>query len=488
MTSTLKAVRISTSLLSSLLLSSVALPLAASATASPETATVVSPTSGSDVVLAVRGGTEGELRLNYRKESEGEPTENLTAGLARDYSYVETDRQAGPGLSIIDYRLRRVFNVRPGNVFVNDSLYATVWWRVSELQNRAWIAGAMNKAGVSEKAPATSSPFWSESELGMTSPKLLPRPALRRVVEPGRSRWLLDETEVAAVRYRAMSVPDEVKPGLRKFWLTVAHVHPQIAEDLTTSAEVPEELWIKTLVHGHKAFETFETWHWVLTGARWVAEAKYPLPPGLPASPTTSQGSFPEIFATLSSAVAQRLTPPSDDAYIARSEAAISHNAGLEAVLWNIEMRLADGTQTSQCAANDTRPVCSLSARAGPPAKSDPRTAVAFDQRSPDLTVRSQFESLPNAYMLRLLWATRPPGSGVDFAQNERGVLAALEASPVANFCKDTGDLYARAWQPLAAWQAYDLGRQMAGHRSGDLLDSIDALEARLAADMPREF
>jgi len=40
----------------------------------------------------------------------------------------------------------------------------------------------------------------------------------------------------------------------------------------------------------------------------------------------------------------------------------------------------------------------------------------------------------------------------------------------------------------MAAWQAYDLGRQMAGHRGDDLLGSIDTLEGRLAADMPLEF
>jgi hypothetical protein len=105
----------------------------------------------------------------------------------------------------------------------------------------------------------------------------------------------------------------------------------------------------------------------------------------------------------------------------------------------------------------------------------------------PQFQVRER-DSLPNAYMLRLLWATRPRGAGVDFAQNERSVLAALKTSPVANFCKDAGDLYAGAWQALPAWQAYDLGRQMAGHRDGDLLSAIDVIESRLAADMPDEF
>jgi hypothetical protein len=46
----------------------------------------------------------------------------------------------------------------------------------------------------------------------------------------------------------------------------------------------------------------------------------------------------------------------------------------------------------------------------------------------------------------RLLWATRPAGKDVKAADGENGLLAALRASPVANFCKDTGDFYSTHW------------------------------------------
>jgi hypothetical protein len=95
---------------------------------------------------------------------------------------------------------------------------------------------------------------------------------------------------------------------------------------------------------------------------------------------------------------------------------------------------------------------------------------------------------LPNAYLLRLLWATRPPGKGVEPAEREQDLLAALRTSAVANFTKDTGDFYATGWQPFAAWQVWDLGRLMAGHKSGDLLDRIDAVEAELVSGEPANF
>lgn len=169
-------------------------------------------------------------------------------------------------------------------------------------------------------------------------------------------------------------------------------------------------------------------------------------------------------------------------------EGAIHRNAGLEGLLWLIEMSLAKGQPFGPCPAGDTTAHCSMAARVGPLAKSDPRTVVAFKQNAPDESERAQFDSLPNAYLLRLLWATRPAGKDVHPDENERDLLAALRASPIANFCKDTGDFYAAEWQPMAAWQAWDLGRLMAGHAKGDLLDSIDTLESSLATGEPAFF
>jgi hypothetical protein len=76
----------------------------------------------------------------------------------------------------------------------------------------------------------------------------------------------------------------------------------------------------------------------------------------------------------------------------------------------------------------------------------------------------------------------------VEPAERERDLLAALRASAVANFCKDTGDFYATGWQPFAAWQVWDLGRLMAGHKSGDLLDQIDTSETNMVASLPAYF
>lgn len=80
--------------------------------------------------------------------------------------------------------------------------------------------------------------------------------------------------------------------------------------------------------------------------------------------------------------------------------------------------------------------------------------------------------------MLRLVWATRLAGKDVKRKDSEHDLLVTFQTSPIANFCKDMGDFYAGSWHPFAAWRVWDLGRLMAGHRSGDLLDTVDVIEA----------
>ena len=443
-------------------------------------APLVSPAAGSDLVLAMRSDAQAELRLVYRVEREAAPAETVTIGLAKDYHY----KNSSIGLWINDYRLHRIFRVQPGSGLINDSLFAEAWVRGAELENRAMIASALTKAGVDAgKGLAAQNPFWAETELGLVSAKF-PRPDLHRAESKDRISWSLGKDEVAAVRYRAEPVPDSVRAGVRRWWPSIVPLHPQIVDELAQSGRMPEEMWVKQMVHGGKSFETA---HWSLDHADWVEAAKYPLSAHLAAIPTESRGAFPQVFSTLSAAVADKREPPPEGIYRARAESAIAHTAGLEAFVWILEMQLAAGVQTP-CAAPSTTDFCALAARAGPLAKTDSRMAIAFAARSPDAADRPQFDSLPNAYVLRLLWATRPPGKEIKYENSEHDLLVALQTSPVANFCKDTGDFYAGSWRPFAAWQVWDLGRLMAGHRSGDLLDQVDKIEADVVRREPTLF
>jgi len=140
------------------------------------------------------------------------------------------------------------------------------------------------------------------------------------------------------------------------------------------------------------------------------------------------------------------------------------------------------------CQPGDPREYCVLSEQAERLAKADSRTSVAFMTPVPGAADRRQFGSLPNAYVLQFLWATRAEPNATARDAGERDLLAALQASPVPNFCKEAGVFYASQWQPYVAWQLWDFGRLMAGHLQGDLLDAIDILEANLAASQPALF
>jgi hypothetical protein len=441
---------------------------------------LVSPADGSDTVLALRSQPEGQFQVQYQRESAGNSAETISVGIGRDFHYIDDPKF----LKVYDYRLRRILVVSPDHrTLVNDSLYAEVWYRAMELQNRVVLSGALKGAGIADpKIAQVNDPFWMETALGVTSPRLS-RPELQKVEDETRTRWLLKGDEVATVRYGSEPVPESVRGGLRRFWGTIVQVHPSIADDLATSGRMPEELWVKGITVGKPPTVT----HWRLISRRWEPAA-YPLPAHLVPAPTTSTRAFPDVFAILAKLVAEKKVPPQPTVYVSRAEGAIQRGAGLEAMVWIIEMSLAEGRQEAPCGENETRPFCTLSVNAGPLAKTDPRTAIAFAKRAPDAEDRLQFDNLPNAYLLRLLWATKPPGKGVAPEDSERNLLAALRASPVANFCKDTGDFYAQAWQPFAAWQVWDLGRLMAGHTAGDLLDQIDVLEDKLATNESKFF
>jgi hypothetical protein len=442
----------------------------------------VSPADGSDAVLARHAQDGGELQLQYTRDLGGQDPQTVAVGLGKDYHYIRDPR----GLRLYDYQLRRIYNVDPDHHFTNDSLYAEVWFRVSELDNRVRLRKVMQAGGLPmDKVPISQDPFWMETDLGVVSRDLPPASVQRDDLE-GRSRWVVGAAEVAAVRFDAEPVPEALRGGLRRLWGTVVHLHPLIADDLAASGKMPRELWITTQRMGQDPVVI----HWQLTSRRWQAQAHYPLPAHLTAlpAPTRSASVYPEIFALLSRDVANHTVPPAQDVYASRARAAIDRGAGVEAMLSLIEMNLALGHPASACALGDPRVFCELAAKAGPLLKSDGRYAIGFARQSPDLADRPQFDSLPNAYLLKLLWATRPPGKGVVRENTERDLLMALKSSPIADFTKDTGDFYAIGFEAFAAWQVWDLGRLMAGHVPDDLLHAIDSLEDQLYVGVPSLF
>lgn len=452
-------------------LASIALPLMTRA---------ADPSASSDALIALRAEPQSELRIVYRKDAGGK-SETVMIGLAADYDYVDL----GSVRTIHDYKLRRVLTVGPGGSFVNNSLYALVWHRVAELQNRARMRKMLEAAKVdAAKVPSTTDPFWIETELGLVNPSL-PRPEIVRREEGGRSIWRVGRDDVAAVKFKAEPVPEAVRPGLRRLWPALLALHPVIADALTASAHLPEELTLQAMSSpaGVKQEE-----RWTLTAVEWVSGASYPLARGLMAEPAEKRGSFPEIFHILSAYVAEKRAPPPEALYIGRVRDAIGRGAGLEAMLWLLEMQLAAGTQADCRQAPNPDPFCQLAPQAGPLAKADPRFALTFGAQAPGEADRHKFDDLPNAYLTRVLFATKPHPQDVTAAENEAGLLSGIKAAPIANFCKDAGDFYLQNWNPAAAWQVMDLGRQMAGHHAGDLLSSLDEVEARLVTAAPSLF
>jgi hypothetical protein len=440
----------------------------------------VSPAAGSDAVAAMRSEPARELQIQYRKEG-GRDEGTYSIGIAADYDYIRTARQ----LRIHDYKLRRIFTVEGSRTFTNDSLYAEVWYRAVELRNRLNIARALKSSGVGlpDNSAAGSDPFYMESDLGVISPEN-PRPRLTRNKNNGRISWKYNGNEVVAVRYDKQEVLPAIHASLRRFWPTWVQIHPVIADALTAANRMPAELWVTERTVGKEPVIA----HWKLVRAKWESAAKYPLPEQLKAGPALRTGAYPEIFATLNTAVEEKRKPELPSVYANKAKEALDRNQGLEGMLWLLEMNLAQGHPTGQCEDKSETTYCVQIRRAGPLLKKDPRAALAFQGKAPDESERESFDSLPNAYMLHLLWATKQPGKDVPAAESAHGLLEALKTRAIANFCKDTGDFYARSAQPFAAWQAWDFGRLMANHVPDDLLENVDTLETNLQKGEPALF
>src|ERR1700676_4282328 len=92
-------------------------------------------------------------------------------------------------------------------------------------------------------------------------------------------------------------------PNLHYAVLNCPRAARAVIGNVTLSGRMPEELWVRQMVHAGKSFETA---HWLLTHAEWIENAQYPLSLGLAVVPTESRGAFPEIFNTLVSAVAEQ--------------------------------------------------------------------------------------------------------------------------------------------------------------------------------------
>lgn len=435
------------------------------------------PCLGTDAILGERNDCANELHIKYKKEAIGIPSETVSIRLGPDYHSIETSS----GRTIYDYRLRRIFRISIDGVFTNDSLYAEVWYRLAELQNRSNIQKALSGTVVGRYTTSSKRDlFWDESELGVVSSRA-DQQEFDLVQSGFRAVWRRNDEELAAVRYGLDTVQGKIRPGLLRLWLSLAQLHPQIAHDMATQGRMPVEFWFKSV--SRDLLKSCD-WHWTLIESKWHTDCKYPLEPGKNPKASTTSGCYPEIYSALSEAIYSKAKPPTEDVYVARIEAAIARGEGLEALLWTIEMKLACGTSSHPSTSSNI----SLYTLATQLAKSDPRTALAFDQASPSASARSAFADLPNANLLGALWATRPAGADITRADTERDLLTALATMPIANLCKDAGDFYLSNWCFAAAWQVWDFGRAMASHRAGDLLDSIDEFESRLIQDAPHLF
>lgn len=452
--------------------------LVLSAAATWAAAPTIGPLASAADVRARHAETSGAWRLTYTlSDSRGEET-SVVLELASDY-VLRQDKST----QIFDFAQARIYTLAPGGAtFGNDSLHASVLFRLHELQNRKTLSGALAAAKI-DRPPPHLDPFWAESELSMTLPN-----QVQRVVRRDDNSLVLWHGESLGARARlGPEAPAAVRAKLAHLWRHALPVHPQLARELAAAGRAPASLEVPAAEGDRMGMRTY-----TLAKAEWIEQAPFPLP--VSALPAPDQGS-PVTIAMLALAreAARTATPaPTQDAYVGRIEDSLARGASLEAALWAMESVLSGSVQMERVCPTPQHAgePCATLRRAFSGGMADPRAVALFgkgplkqDTPLPDLS------GLSSAHVGRLLLATRQAMAGARGDALKDAYRAALAGGPgVAGYYKDIGDYFARGYEHPIAWRFYDLARALPGHREGDLLSEIDRMEARLRREFPELY
>lgn len=443
-----------------------------------------SPTAGplatAQDIRTLHSQPSGEWRLTYKDEGGLREQSQLVLTLAPDY----VSRQDSKSTQIFDFSQARIYTLTAGNAsFDNDSLHASVLFRVQELQNRKMISGALATAKIDKPLPQLD-PFWAECELSMQLPNHASN-LVRR--DDGNSLVLWHGETLVAQATPGPEAPEAVRAKLGRLWRHALPMHPQMARELAATGRAPGSLKLATLDD-----DKIRQRKLTLTSAEWIEQGAFPLPESAAQVPGHGAPATLSMLETAREAARSGAQAPTLDAYVARMRDSMTRGAALEAALWGMEAILSGTADLSRlCPTPDYRgePCASFKLAFGSGMR-DERAQTLFGKGGLQKgTALPDLANLSSAHVGRLLLATRMVLGGSRGGEIESAYSAALSAAPgVVGYYKDIGDYYARAYDHPTAWKFYDLARALPNYNGMPLLRTIDDMEAKLRKDFPELY
>ncbi len=473
-----------------------------------------SPLWSSDDIRAKRSTGDVEALIFDLRQERTQGGKTLTTQsvvtLAPDFTDIA---DAIGGHDLDDHALCLTLSWKPvAAVVESTSCYASVGFRVYELRNRKLLGSVLDLAA---KADSSNKPkaavmrlYGAEAELGVADAGVTSL-SLRRTQDGPEFR--LDGVLVASLKGKAADLSADEARRLVRFIARRANVHPIVRDEMAKAASLPSEI-----------FSDF-AWNAEMGGRQTLRisnvrrqRVSYPLPRGLASALAKSsrEGASPKDLAVRAAmtAIESGTRAPALEETLSRAERAMAGGRGLEALFLTMQagqdhpeaftpsaaaknlsaIRRLGGVMQAALKQTDAAQFMDANRLAGSRQEIGDREAAARFLAS-DRFAGLPFETFRNVTFANLLgmsdtkgWAQSTLRAMPDRRDN---YWVHLAAHPWAgNAWKDAGDVYFNEFDPVIAWQAYDIGRQIDRNWRDGVLSVAARFEAQLRTNEPDFF
>lgn len=414
---------------------------------------------------------ESEVLIQPKSESDSAPTSKKSElSVLLGDSYFQF---SGSEEGIYDFDKRVIYSInREKNIYSAMSLFASVGFRDYELQNRKFLSGALENAGV-ENNPMSL--VFSEHELSMQTKDS--KPAIIREERDGQIVFLESGKEMLMIGGPVIQIPEKNKKQFIRFFRHRYGGHPSIINEIVTSSGIYKDITIWQVNVGEKKIQLH------LKSVKETPPSSYSLT-GLEKFTDTNNRLLRLVGRIGDAPMAQR--QEAEGRILASAGDLINKNDLVGAMLAYLEYALVTGsqdlpwTEANRGLLLNSDDVKDMLATTRNPANREEAASLINSLE----TLRKKQKA--GAHILKIFEANTRASMGKSKIARDL-MMDALEANPyITGAWKDLGGFYFQSYEPYEAWVCWDTARTI--NPSHPLLDGIDDFESRLLADHPGLF
>jgi len=405
-------------------------------------------------------------------DSNAEPTQETSQLIVR----IGLDRLWIVGADqeqVYDFDEKRLYTVDRGEgSYTQTSLFADVGFRDYELQNRKFLSGVLESAGVEENPMSL---VLSEHELSVSDRS--PNDEIERRENAGNVIFRSDGKELMVVSGSRVKVPSEYQKPFIRFIRYQYGGHPSIVGELTTASGIPERITVASYNSGAMTYELH------LRSVKEVDSQRFSLD-GL--AKNTNVGEKLQKLELQLGPSPIKAREASAERVLKNARKATSAGNYAEGMLQYLEYSLITGDQnlpwseserTSLLASEDVKEI--LAAIDNPGSQEEAESAI-----NSLVALRATYKDVE--HVLKIFEANIRAAAGDQKLAREL-MIEALNKNPyVAGAWKDLGGFYFQSYETQEAWFCWDAARRISPNHP--LLDQVYDFEYQLESTRPGFF